>query len=109
MKFATEADLPMQMNESSRQLLAELSGHAKRSKGLSSELYNLTISHHYRFVWFRVAKVGTRTILEHFKASDVPLDVGPLALRGVYVYRSPGLQPRLENRLGFQPECGGIC
>ena len=38
-------------------------------------LYNLTISHAYRFVWFRVAKVGTRTILGHLKASGIPLDV----------------------------------
>jgi hypothetical protein len=41
----------------------------------SGGVYNLTISHVYRFVWFRVAKVGTRTILEHFRVSRVPLDV----------------------------------
>lgn len=37
--------------------------------------YNLSISHQYKFIWFRVAKVGTRTILGHFKNNGVTLDV----------------------------------
>ncbi len=41
----------------------------------SAGRYNLTISHSGRFIWFRVAKVGTRTILNHLKAADVALDV----------------------------------
>lgn len=40
----------------------------------SARQYNLTISHEKKFVWFRVAKVGTRTILNHFKANSVHLD-----------------------------------
>lgn len=35
----------------------------RESGALSPRSYNLTISHAYRFVWFRNAKVGTRTIL----------------------------------------------
>jgi hypothetical protein len=37
--------------------------------------YNLTISHERKFLWYRVAKVGTRTILSHLKESGVCLDV----------------------------------
>lgn len=37
--------------------------------------YNLTISHKKKFLWYRVAKVGTRTILHHFKTHNVSLDV----------------------------------
>lgn len=41
----------------------------------SNDQYNLTISHERKFIWFRVAKVGTRTILNHLKESKVELDV----------------------------------
>jgi len=41
----------------------------------ASGKYNLTISHEKHFLWYRVAKVGTRTILYHFKAQNVSLDV----------------------------------
>ena len=45
---------------------AELNRRRRRRKAsgsLSPRPYNLTISHQHRFVWFRTAKVGTRTIL----------------------------------------------
>lgn len=35
----------------------------------------MTICHKRKFIWFRVAKVATRTILNHLKESDVFLDV----------------------------------
>ncbi len=41
----------------------------------SPGLYNLSISHSRRFIWFRVAKVGTRTVLNHLQTSGVELDV----------------------------------
>lgn len=41
----------------------------------SQRSYNLTISKMRRFVWFRVAKVGTRTIYNHLKESKLTLDV----------------------------------
>lgn len=41
----------------------------------SAGRYNLTISHQQKFIWFRVAKVGTRTILNHFKQCEISLDV----------------------------------
>ncbi|MEM6580399.1 MAG: sulfotransferase family 2 domain-containing protein [Pseudomonadota bacterium] len=41
----------------------------------STRCYNITISHEHKFLWYRVAKVGTRTILHHLKESEVVLDV----------------------------------
>ena len=35
--------------------------------------YNLTISEKYNFVWYRVAKVGTRSILARFNKLNIPL------------------------------------
>lgn len=36
----------------------------------STGRYNITICHQRKFIWFRVAKVGTRTIMNHLKESD---------------------------------------
>jgi hypothetical protein len=41
----------------------------------SNKRYNLTISDEKQFVWFRVAKVGTRSIFRAFEAASVPLSV----------------------------------
>ena len=40
-----------------------------------SRKYNLTISHQHRFIWFRVAKNGTRTLLKSMESNGVVLDV----------------------------------
>lgn len=40
-----------------------------------SRKLNLTISHKHRFIWFRVAKNGTRTLLKSLVANGVELDV----------------------------------
>lgn len=40
---------------------------------LISGPYHLTISERHKFIWFRVAKVGTRTIFKHFKNHHVEL------------------------------------
>jgi hypothetical protein len=53
----------------------------------SEKRYNLTISHEKNFVWFRVAKVGTRTILHHFRTNGVVLD----AEHPYFVHYSPKL------------------
>ena len=45
------------------------------SRSLSSGKYNLSISHKHKFIWFRVAKNGTRTLLASLKNNGVPLDV----------------------------------
>lgn len=41
---------------------------------LSPLAYNLTVSHSHRFVWFRVAKVATRTIRHHCETHGVSMD-----------------------------------
>jgi Sulfotransferase family len=40
----------------------------------SAGRYNLTISHEQRFLWFRVAKAGNRTILNHLTQNARPMD-----------------------------------
>lgn len=41
----------------------------------SDSPYNLTISHTKKFIWFRVAKVATRTIYHHLLDQKVPLEL----------------------------------
>lgn len=41
----------------------------------SARRYDLTISHSYKFIWFRVPKVGTQTILNRLADDKVKLDV----------------------------------
>ncbi len=52
----------------SQQLYARL---ARQSIYSSQYRYNITISEQKKFIWFRVAKVATRTILAHFKRENV--------------------------------------
>jgi hypothetical protein len=40
----------------------------------SDEQYNITICHEKKFIWFRVAKVGTRTIFNVFDKANITLD-----------------------------------
>lgn len=73
--FRTEPDRPTSLAPETRQALRRLARRSARSGQLSPLGYNLTISHQQRFMWFRVAKVGTRTVLGHFIQHEVPLDV----------------------------------
>ncbi len=41
----------------------------------SARRHNLTISHSHRFVWYRVGKAGTRSMLTVLRESDATLDV----------------------------------
>jgi hypothetical protein len=40
----------------------------------SQQKYNITLSHEKKFIWFRVAKVGTRTIFDVLHRADITLD-----------------------------------
>jgi len=40
----------------------------------SESPYNVTICHEKKFIWFRVAKVGTRTIFDVLNRADIKLD-----------------------------------
>lgn len=64
---------PKVLTRRSQAALAGLRAHRDASGSLSPLTYNLTISHAHRFVWFRNAKVGTRTVLgflEQQRADD---------------------------------------
>lgn len=71
----TTDDEQKRLGPEARQALRRLNRHSLKSGRVSPRRYNLTISHAHRFVWFRVAKVGTRTILGHLQRSGVELDV----------------------------------
>ena len=71
----TQPDHRTRLTPESQQALRRLARPAERSGQLSPLTYNLTISHAHRFVWFRVAKVATRTLLGYFDEHEVPLDV----------------------------------
>jgi hypothetical protein len=73
--FRSDAHRRLRVDDPTRELLRVLNRSSKRSGRLSPLAYNLTISHRFRFIWFRVAKVGSRTIFGHFSTHDVPLDV----------------------------------
>ena len=56
-------------------MLGAAYGPGQRTGWVSPLRYNLTISHSHRFVWFRVAKVASRTVRHHFTVNGVELDV----------------------------------
>lgn len=60
---------PTLLTVEAKELLAGLRVGRRRSGGLSSRPYNIAISHSHRFLWFRNAKVGTRTILDYLLAN----------------------------------------
>lgn len=87
----TEPGKRTRLTADAKQALRRLARPSARSGELSPRAYNLTISHRHRFVWFRVAKVATRTLLGYFEDHDVVLDVDhaywtryPTALFGDY-------------------------
>lgn len=73
--FRTQPDDKYALTQEARQQLRQLVRRSARAGSVSPLGYNLTISHRHRFVWFRVAKVGTRTVLGHFARHGVQLDV----------------------------------
>lgn len=71
----TDSEQRSRLSAEARQAMRALNRHSRRSGRVSPRRYNLSISHGHRFMWFRVAKAGTRTILSHFERSGVVLDV----------------------------------
>lgn len=73
--FRPQPGRPATLTEAAQQTLKRLRRSRRSSGGLSPLSYNIAVSHRYRFVWFRNAKVGTRTILnylvEHHPDSDL--------------------------------------
>lgn len=73
--FRTEPGSRGRLTEETQAALRTLDRPGGRSGRLSPLTYNLTVSHQRRFVWFRVAKVATRTVLGYYLQHDVPLDL----------------------------------
>ena len=73
--FRTRPDDRFKLTEDAQDLLRNLSRRSARAGWVSPLGYNLTISHSHRFVWYRVAKVATRTVRHHFASHDIALDV----------------------------------
>ena len=73
--FRTRPGNRRRLTPEGQDLLDRLAIAGAESGWLSPLAYNLTISHSHRFVWYRVAKVATRTIRHHFKSHSVALDV----------------------------------
>lgn len=71
----SEPDQRRRLTAEGRRALRRAARTSARSGELSPLPYNLTISHGHRFVWFRVAKVATRTLLGYFEEHEVLLDV----------------------------------
>lgn len=73
--FRTQPENRHKLTAEAQEAVRTLSRRSARSGRLSPLGYNLTISHRHRFMWFRVAKVATRTILGHLAANDVHPEV----------------------------------
>lgn len=73
--FRTEPGSRTQVTDETKKAMRLLARRGARAGRLSPLGYNLTISHQHRFMWFRVAKVGTRTLLGYFAEHDIALDV----------------------------------
>ena len=71
----TEPDERARLTPETKRALRRLARVSERSGELSPLTYNLTISHTHRFVWFRVAKVATRTLVGYFDENDVVREV----------------------------------
>lgn len=61
------------LDDASLEALRGLNRAAVRSGRLSPLAYNVTVSHEHRFVWYRNAKVATRTLVAYFATHEVPL------------------------------------
>ena len=73
--FRTRPDNRRRLTPEGQDAIDRLTSLGAASAWISPLAYNLTVSHSHRFVWFRVAKVATRTIRHHFETHDVTLDV----------------------------------
>ena len=90
--YRTRPDDRFKLTDDARRAVRAMAQSGEQAGWVSPLRYNLSVSHGHRFVWFRVAKVATRTIRHHFESHHVALDVDhamrvryPLAAFGEYV------------------------
>ncbi|WP_110183058.1 sulfotransferase family protein [Nocardioides solisilvae] len=72
--FRTREGDRFKLTVEAQETLGLLAEQASAGGWVSPLGYNLTVSHSHRFVWYRVAKVATRTIRHHFASHGVSLD-----------------------------------
>ncbi len=85
LKLKTLADDECRLSFASRMEQLGIRGLRKLPFYPPTRPYNLSISHQHRFIWYRVAKVGTRSLLRAFDDAGVALD----ARHPMNVYYSP--------------------
>lgn len=73
--YRTQPDDRFKLTDEARRAVRAMAQSGDRAGWVSPLRYNLSVSHGHRFVWFRVAKVASRTIRHHFTTHDVTLDV----------------------------------
>jgi hypothetical protein len=70
----TLSEKPIELHRTSKMVQVGYRALSKLPFLPSSRRYNITVCHEKRFVWFRVAKVGTRTIYDLLSKANVNLD-----------------------------------
>ena len=63
------------LSPKSRAFQKALNRTYRRLPGPKPPRYNVTVSHSHKLIWFRVAKVGTRTTLRTLRESEVTLNL----------------------------------
>ncbi len=86
-EFRTRADDRRHLDDAVQSAMRPLVRRSRKAGWVTPLTYNVTISHSHRFVWYRVAKVATRTIRHHFLTNGVRLDVNH-AMRVRYPWAS---------------------
>lgn len=72
--YRTQPDNRFKLTDEARRAVRAMSQRGDEAGWVSPLRYNLSVSHGHRFVWFRVAKVASRTIRHHFASHGVELD-----------------------------------
>lgn len=71
LNLKTVPDAPRQLDKRSRLIQRAMKMYAATPLMPSSQKLNITISHSHRFIWYRVAKVATRSILKALRDQGV--------------------------------------
>ncbi|WP_353570915.1 sulfotransferase family 2 domain-containing protein [Candidatus Albibeggiatoa sp. nov. BB20] len=74
-KLKSRSDDKNKLDKNSQQVINIYKLLAQQHYFPSANPYNLTISHEQHFVWFRVAKVATRSMYNYLLSNNITLDV----------------------------------
>lgn len=73
--FRTRTDDRWLLTDEARTAIRPLVRRSRRAGWVTPLSYNVSISHSHKFLWYRVAKVASRTVRGHFIKNGVELDV----------------------------------